>query len=162
MSTETPYVKQSPQEYLQRQSAESVQANQKMEVLDKIRTSNMIFRGQKQLQQLVELKNRLLFGSKEVDAVPLPDDTIQFDCKTEHHHHAIPPVSPISSLLKIGLGAAAIGTGIGVPFALPSILSGIGEMMNLPGVVQQSVEPKPDAPVVNIGGKEYELSLEPE
>lgn len=90
-------------------------------------------------------------------------DDMRIDSDDIHYHIANqqPKSSPFSSLLKIGLGAAALGTGIGVPLALPSILSGIGEIMNRPAAVQPA-ETKPDAPTVSVGGKEYELSLEPE
>lgn len=182
-----------PETHYKWQSADAQGANQALEILDKVRTSNMIFRGQKQLHRLVELKNRFLFGKEAVDEVTLPEDDVRINCPEIHNHYTAPeakpadvaveksagaaavvpsvvaPASPASpatakpsilpSLLKIGLGAVMAGTGVGLPFALPSIISGVGGLFSRAEPAQQPATGSGN-PAVIINGEAYELSLE--
>lgn len=120
-------------EYLSHQAAEAVQANQKIEVLDKIRTSNMIFSGQKLLHRLALLKQNFQFGLPiKEESVSLPDDTIQFDCKTETHHHHAPATAQaagMGTLAKLA-ATAMLASGVGAPLSiaawnLPEILKAL-------------------------------------
>lgn len=74
---------------------------------------------------------------------------------------ATPKPSIIPSLLKIGLGAVMAGTGVGLPFALPSIISGVGGLFSRtePAAVSQPATSSGN-PSVIINGEAYELSLE--
>lgn len=170
-SPSPPQTKRTPEQHYQWQSADAQGANQQLEILDKVRTSNMLFRGQKQLSQLVELRNRILYGKDAVDAVTIPEDDTRINCPEIHNHYgdkaAAAPVasgvasSLLPSLLKIGVGAALAGTGIGLPFALPSIISGIGDLMKTETPAVAPADPG-GAGVINVNGHDYQLNLEDE
>lgn len=157
-----PKIRRTPEEHWEWQAADHQGAALGLEILDEVRASNSINRGQKHLQKLLELKNRLLFGKDAVDAVTIPEDDTRINCPEIHNHYGktpAPTASPGLSAAKIALGAVLAGTGIGAGIGIPLALSGV--LDSAPAVVQPA-EPKSDAPTVNIGGKEYELSLEPE
>lgn len=100
-------------------------------------------------------------GSDEGDKTATDDPMrIDSDDINYHFHTQTPwvpkPVAPLgSSLLKIGVGAALAGTGIGLPLALPSIISGIGELMKPAATAPTN----PGTPSINLGGRDYELRL---
>lgn len=66
--------------------------------------------------------------------------------------------SVMPSLLKVGVGAALLATGAGLPFAIPVITSGIGGLFK-PAAVAPAEPAQPGT--VTINGHEYELGLEP-
>jgi hypothetical protein len=104
--------------------------------------------------------------SEPDDAAEADDMRIDSDNIQNHYHYQQPwvpkPASPIaplgSSLLKIGLGAALAGTGVGGMLALPSIISGVSDLMK-PAAVAPAEPGAQDAPTINIGGTEYQLNL---
>lgn len=97
----------------------------------------------------------------EADDMRIDSDDIQY------HMHMVSgdakpkasATSPLMGLAKIGVGAAMAGTGVGLLFALPGIISGISDLMKPPAAVQPADLKPTDTPTLNIGGQEYELQL---
>ncbi len=154
--------RRTPAEHWDWQAVDNQGAQLGLEILDEVRAGNLINRGQKHLHQVLGLKNLKLFGKDAVDAVTIPEDDTRINCPEVHHHYADKkPAAAASggmSLAKIALGAVLAGTGVGAGVGIPLALSGL---FDSPPAVTPA-DPKSDAPVVNIGGQEYELRLEPD
>lgn len=100
----------------------------KLDLLEKLRTQSVIFRGQKMLHKLVELKNRKLFGKEEAEAVTTPDDNVSIDSPITNHYYP-PPAAPqkqSSGLLKTLIWAGM--TGAGLYFGGSGIALKVGEL----------------------------------
>lgn len=81
------------------------------------------------------------------------------------HNHYHQQREGMNSLAKVAAIALA-ATGVGIPASiaalqLPEILAQFFPTTEPPAAVAPA-EPKSEAPVVNIGGQEYELRLEPD
>lgn len=88
-------------------------------------------------------------------------DDMRIDSDDIHYHIQTPkPPSMIGSAMKIGAGALLAGTGVGAAFALPTIASGVMELLKPAAAVKPAeAKPETDAPTVTIGGQEYQLEL---
>lgn len=162
--------RRTPAEQWAWQAADSQGAHQQLEILDEVRTSNMIFRGQKQLQQLVDLKNRLLFGKEAVDAVAIPEDNIKINCPEIYNNYppkpgegtGTPPTTPVSpDIAKVAKPLISLATAFALGGPIGLGLASIPVISNWlkPPAVAKPAESKPDTPTVNIGGNDYQLGL---
>lgn len=89
-----------------------------------------------------------------------PSDDMRID-SDDIHYHIQPAEKPslLASAFKIGAGVLLAGTGIGSAVAIPTIASGVMDMLKPPAATSRAETPKADVPTVTIGGQDYQLEL---